>query len=80
MSLASMKLTDTLSTDPRKACWKEYRERALTAGRAFVEAVEAAIPVIRDGRFESEANGRVSDRTVQAMIVLRLHLSGQALP
>jgi 3-hydroxy-9,10-secoandrosta-1,3,5(10)-triene-9,17-dione monooxygenase len=67
MPNASMQITAT-NANPRHACWKEYRERALTAGRAFVEAVEAVVPVIAEGRFESEANGRVSDKTVQAMV------------
>jgi 3-hydroxy-9,10-secoandrosta-1,3,5(10)-triene-9,17-dione monooxygenase len=44
-----------------------YRESALAAGKAFVQAVEAIVPLVRAHRTESERLGRVADASVAAM-------------
>ncbi|MDO5699089.1 MAG: hypothetical protein Q4G51_14060 [Dermatophilus congolensis] len=53
---------------PRSEDWSEYRERAIEEGRVYLEKVDAALDIIRAGAAESEAEGRVPDASVQAMI------------
>ncbi|QCY14750.1 acyl-CoA dehydrogenase [Pseudomonas sp. MPC6] len=65
---ANLQLPVSDSSNVRKACWYDYRERALNAGKAFIKAVDEAVPAIRQRRFESESLGRVPDATVQAMV------------
>ena len=45
-----------------------YRERAYAAGREFLAAVDAILPIIRAGRLETEQIGMVPDRAVAAMV------------
>lgn len=63
--------TSTQTTDysaPRSGDWSEYRERALTEGKKYLAAVEGILDTIRAGRQVSEAQGRVPDSSVEAMI------------
>jgi 3-hydroxy-9,10-secoandrosta-1,3,5(10)-triene-9,17-dione monooxygenase len=45
-----------------------YRERALKAGREFLERIDAIVPLVRANRAESERLGRVADASVAAMV------------
>ncbi|HEX8786744.1 MAG TPA: acyl-CoA dehydrogenase, partial [Telluria sp.] len=45
-----------------------YRQRALHAGKAFLKAVDAIVPVLRAGRDQSERDCRVPDASVEAML------------
>lgn len=54
----------TLNAAEREA----YRQRALQAGQDFLKRVDAILPIVRDGRFKSEEEGRVPQATVDAMI------------
>lgn len=53
---------------PRSADWNEYREHAIAEGRKFLDAVEGILNSVRAGRRTSEAQGRVPDASVEAMI------------
>ena len=53
---------------PRSEDWSEYRNRALTEGKKFLTAVDGILDVVRAGRSVSEKQGRVPDRSVDAMI------------
>jgi len=60
-------LTTTLAY-ARQQDWSTYRERALDAGRRYLEAVDGVLESIRSRRMQSEADGRVPDATVQDMV------------
>lgn len=68
MSSLNAQFATVDASNPRNACWSAYRERALAAGQEFIKAVDLAVSTIRERRFESEAQGRVTDETVQAMV------------
>ena len=53
---------------PRSQDWSAYRERALVEGQKFLIAVDGILDVVRAGRSVSEKQGRVPDRSVDAMI------------
>ena len=53
---------------PRSQDWSAYRERALVEGQRFLTAVDGILDVVRAGRSVSEKQGRVPDRSVEAMI------------
>lgn len=44
-----------------------YIQRAEMAGREYLAAVDSILETVREGRGESESNGRVPDRTIEAM-------------
>ncbi|HEX5595208.1 MAG TPA: hypothetical protein VFX61_04165 [Micromonosporaceae bacterium] len=67
-STQSTPLTSGDFSAPRSADWSEYRERAIAEGRRFLDAVEGVLDTIRAGRDISEAEGRVPDASVEAMI------------
>ena len=68
MSSLNAQLATVGASNPRNACWSTYRERALAAGKDFLNAIDLAVPTIRERRFESEAQGRVTDESMQAMV------------
>ncbi|MFI1459100.1 acyl-CoA dehydrogenase family protein [Nocardia carnea] len=53
---------------PRTEDWTAYRDRAIDEGRRFLEAVDTIRDTIRAGRDTAEAEGRVPDASVEAMI------------
>lgn len=55
-------------TNPRQLDWSAYRERALSAGKDYLDAVDGILDAVRSRRTQSEAEGRVSNATVQDMI------------
>lgn len=67
-------LSDSLETESmnvsnaRLQDWSAYRERALSAGRDYLDAVDGVLDSIRSRRSESEEQGRVPDATVRDMI------------
>lgn len=70
MSTLSDSLKPSTVADPkaRQLDWSAYRERALTAGKEYLEAVDGILDSVRSRREQSEAEGRVPDATVQDMI------------
>ncbi|RAN69542.1 acyl-CoA dehydrogenase [Bacillus sp. SRB_336] len=62
----SVKTTDYSA--PRSADWAEYRDRAYAEGRSFVARVENVLDDVRAGRLVSETEGRVPDRSVNAIL------------
>ncbi|MNZ36767.1 Flavin-dependent monooxygenase, oxygenase subunit HsaA [compost metagenome] len=68
MISTTTQLASNEKADPRQACWKTYKERALASGKSFLTAVDEIIPEISARRFESESLGRVPDESVQAMV------------
>src|SRR5690606_25798409 len=52
----------------RSLDWSDYRARAVEEGRRFLGRVEDILDTVRAGREVSEAEGRVPDATVEAMI------------
>jgi 3-hydroxy-9,10-secoandrosta-1,3,5(10)-triene-9,17-dione monooxygenase len=67
-------LSDSLETksmnvsNARLQDWSAYRERALSTGRDYLDAVDGVLDSIRSRRSESEEQGRVPDATVRDMI------------
>lgn len=53
---------------PRSEDWTEYRERAIFEGQRFLDALETILDTVGAGRDRSEADGRVPDESVDAMI------------
>ncbi len=57
----------TVASAGSASAGEAYRERALAAGREFLERVDAILPLARSGREQSEREGVVPRRTVDAM-------------
>lgn len=70
MSMAPEAVKAKTTYDPaaRKLDWSAYRDRALAAGRDYLEAIDGVLDSIASRRNESEAAGRVPDATVQELI------------
>jgi 3-hydroxy-9,10-secoandrosta-1,3,5(10)-triene-9,17-dione monooxygenase len=64
----SLETTTASVMNPRHQDWSAYRERALAAGRSYLEAVDGILESVKSRRAQSEAEGRVPDATVQDMI------------
>lgn len=67
--LAQREPAGPLIVPPAPGCSDDvYRERALAAGREFLARVDAMLPLAREGRGQSERDGVVCQRTVDAMV------------
>jgi len=55
-------------SNARQLDWSAYRERALSAGRGYLKAVDGILDGVRSRRAQSEAEGRVPDATIRDMI------------
>lgn len=64
----SLETHSLASTAARQQDWSAYRERALTEGRTYLAAVEGILDSVASRRTQSEAEGKVSDATVEEMI------------
>lgn len=53
---------------PRSEDWSDYRTRAINEGEKFLEKVDGILDIVAKNAPESEKNGRVSNKTVEAMI------------
>lgn len=58
----------TIDHAARKQDWSEYRQRAIAEGQTYLDKIEGVLESIRSRRAVSDAEGRVSDQTVEEMI------------
>ena len=63
----SLDTPTNIDSSARSRDWSDYHDRALAAGRQYLEAVETVLESIGSRRTQSEAEGRVPDASVRDM-------------